>query len=519
MKEDKAKKMARKINSRINIKGTLQAETPLHVGGYGYDVNADLPLARNGKDEFYIPGTSLTGVFRSWCERNFDDVDEIFGYQKGDAGNASFVLVEDAIVTFPDGLEAEIRDGVGIDRIYGTAVEKAKFDRAVLPKGSKIDLEIIVEIGKDSNESRTKAIFGHLLMALQNEEIRFGAAKTRGLGRMSFTLKDLSEERFDSFDNILAFFENSNKTEYTIQNLIEADANTKPSAKNARLEIEIQWEPTLPVMNKAGYDGIGVDMLPVNSGTENGKLSLVLAGSSIKGAFRSHAERIMRTLLDLRSKDDFGEQVKVPVVEKLFGGKKESNSDGANGGLGALSIDDCYSVASFSPDIWRKVEQAAANDNDSASRWEITKALNEVHREMTHPAKVKKPHFHITHHTAIDRFTGGVADGALYSILAPHNIEWEPIRLALDFRRCEGNERKCLMLLLLVLRDFAENRLPLGFATNRGLGEVKVNQIKVAGKNLSEIGLDGEISIDLSNGKFSVSDNLKNLGGESWWTN
>lgn len=511
--------MARKVDSRLIIKGTLQAETPLHVGGYGYDVNTDLPLARNGKDELYIPGTSLTGVFRAWCKRNFGNVDEIFGYQKDDAGNASFVLVEDAIVTLPDGLEIEVRDGVGIDRIYGTAVDKAKFDRAVLPKGSKIDLEIIVEIGKDSNESRTKAIFGHLLAALQNQEIRFGAAKTRGLGRVNFTLKEISEDKLDTFDNTLAFFENSNKTEYTIQNLIDADANTKPSAENARLEIEIQWEPTLPVMNKAGYEGIGVDMLPVTSGTGNGKLSLVLAGSSIKGAFRSHAEKIMRTLLDLPSKDDFGEQVKVPIVAELFGSRKEKDSNNSRLGLGALSIDDCYSVESFSSDNWRKVEQATANDNESASAWEITTALNAVHSEMTHQNKIQNPHFQITHHTAIDRFTGSVAEGALYSVLAPHNIKWEPIRMTLDFRRCRGMERKCLMLLLLVFRDFAENRLPLGFATNRGMGEVKVKSIKVAGENLDKIGLEGDVSIHMENGKFAVSENLKILGGVNWWKN
>jgi hypothetical protein len=37
------------------------------------------------------------------------------------------------------------------------------------------------------------------------------------------------------------------------------------------------------------------------------------------------------------------------------------------------------------------------------------------------------------------------------------------------------------MLLLLVLRDFAENRLPLGFATNRGMGEVKDVSFAISG--------------------------------------
>jgi CRISPR/Cas system CSM-associated protein Csm3 (group 7 of RAMP superfamily) len=36
-------------------------------------------------------------------------------------------------------------------------------------------------------------------------------------------------------------------------------------------------------------------------------------------------------------------------------------------------------------------------------------------------------------------------------------------------------------LLLLVLRDLAENRLPLGFATNRGMGEVEIEKIEIKG--------------------------------------
>ena len=56
--------MARHINSRLKIIGDLIAETPLHVGGYGESFETDMALARNGKDGFYVPGTSLTGSWR-----------------------------------------------------------------------------------------------------------------------------------------------------------------------------------------------------------------------------------------------------------------------------------------------------------------------------------------------------------------------------------------------------------------------------------------------------------------------
>jgi CRISPR/Cas system CMR subunit Cmr4 (Cas7 group RAMP superfamily) len=120
--------MAREISSRLKISGTLRAETPIHVGGYGVSVDTDLPLARNGKGDLYIPGTSLTGVLRAWCKKRITDktlIDEIFGIQETDKqrigtdrdkSHASFVLVEDAKVILPTNLQIEIRDGVGIGR-------------------------------------------------------------------------------------------------------------------------------------------------------------------------------------------------------------------------------------------------------------------------------------------------------------------------------------------------------------------------------------------------------------------
>lgn len=528
--------MARKINSRLKISGTLQAETPLHVGGYGADVDTDLPLARNGKNQLYIPGTSITGVLRTWCEKNFkeDVIGEIFGpkREKGvEKGHASFVLIEDVKVIDAKNVLTEIRDGVGIDRFYGTAAEGAKYDRAILPKGTKLEFEMIVEISEKHNPAETKAIFGHLLEALQNQEIRFGASKTRGLGKVKLT--KLHKIQIQDFNDILSWITLDGKgEEITDKDKIKAEIATLSLGRiskndSPKLEIEICWHPTLPLMNKAGYEGIGVDMLPVTSGDKDGKLSLVLAGSSIKGAFRSQAERIIRTLLDIETpnkSDDsqnFSNQIRLldkngkntetatKLIGQMFGAKKEKDKPSqlkSKLGLGALSIDDCYSVESFDQTNWRNVEQGNAKDDISSAQWEITTALNAVHNEMTHQTKLPNPHFHISHHTAIDRFTGGVAEGALYSVLAPHNIEWQPIKMSLDFSRTE-NEKCCLMLLLLVLRDLAENRLPLGFATNRGMGEVEIEKIEIK----------GTYNIVWENGQFFFADeNQKIIIGKDW---
>jgi CRISPR/Cas system CSM-associated protein Csm3 (group 7 of RAMP superfamily) len=285
--------MARLIHSRLKVEGTLTTETALHVGGLGESPDTDMPLARNGKGEYYIPGTSLTGSLRSWFEKNFPkETNALWGYQDGDKGHASFVLIED--MTLPKQVQSELRDGVGIDRRYGTAADKAKFDRAILPKGTKLGFNITVEIEKKNEAKGIKAMFGHLLEALRTGAIRLGASKTRGLGKVKLELGSINEYRLDALDDILNLVQNKSSKSYGIEELKDEDAGVKPSDSQL-LTITIKWQPKSALMVKASYEGIGVDMLPLVSGIGNDKVSLLLPGSSIKGAFRAHAERIVRT--------------------------------------------------------------------------------------------------------------------------------------------------------------------------------------------------------------------------------
>jgi RAMP superfamily len=130
--------MARRIRSRLKINGILITQSPIHVGGMDGNPQVDLALASNGQGQYYIPGTSLAGAFRAWMEMSSNDKNDnklknLWGFQEenGRSGHASFVLIEDATI---QGRVAEIRDGVGINRMWGTAAEQVKYDRAILPK-------------------------------------------------------------------------------------------------------------------------------------------------------------------------------------------------------------------------------------------------------------------------------------------------------------------------------------------------------------------------------------------------
>lgn len=492
--------MARKIKSRLKITGSLVAKTPLHVGGNDSNGLVDLSLAINGQGNYYIPGTSLAGALRSWMLAGRDGsdepddasisklVDELWGNQKKNGnnqlGHASYVLIEDAPIK---GVRAEVRDGVGIDRYYGTAAERVKFDRAILPKGSEIPLVMTIENADRSpvNWETRKGAVAALLKALQEQEIRLGAAKTRGLGRVQLKNLAMLEQDLCSAGGMLATLRGRG-TGLSLGTLVENStfSDQRSKTQRSKFSIDIDWEPVGPIMVKAEADGIAVDMLPLVSAVGD-HLTFVLPGSSIKGALRSQAERIIRTLQAVapESNQVFNDQLQaVPLIQEVFGSAARLKLEpGANekkqqGRLGALAIDDCYAQLAIQPEQWSQIE-AATNEQ------ELRQKLDAAQLQQTQQA------FHV----AIDRWTGGAADGFLYSTLEPMGFTWEPIRLTLDlgWLSHKAVDPSLAMagtaLLLLLLRDLAAGRIPLGYGVNRGMGAIQINRIQIQKCDLGKL--------------------------------
>ena len=188
---------------------------------------------------------------------------------------------------------------------------------------------------------------------------------------------------------------------------------------------------------------------------------IVLPGSSVRGALRSRASRIARTILAARHKIDKDDWYNTNVhdqlahdpdlVQRLFGSTERR---------GALTVLD--TLAAFNG-----------------------------------PARL------ITHNAG-DRWTGGVAGGTLYGEEV-HDATWKNIVLELDLgalpentdRREEtqrplpedNNRRRAAWCLLgLVLAELAAGTLPLGSRGTRGLGQVEVTRITVTGGQSIGIG-------------------------------
>jgi CRISPR/Cas system CSM-associated protein Csm3 (group 7 of RAMP superfamily) len=509
--------MARSIAEKLKVTGTLVTQAPLSVGGMGGDVDVDLALARDGQGRLYVPGTSLTGPIREWVRRAFDETlaDLLFGYQNDDKGNASYAIVDDVIIDIPEDF-IEVRDGVGIDRKLGTAAERAKYDRAVLPRGTRFPFAMSVELPLNLEDRlRLKSCVGHLLQAMQEKKkLGLGAARTRGLGWICLESLSVEAEDWATRCGILKVLRGSG-SKVTLSDLIQSQPAPKVLP---RLDIVIEWMAKGPVMVKAAAEGVAVDMLPLVSRMGSDRYALVLPGSGIKGALRGQAERIIRTVLDLDVTGDFLKDVQVPLVEYIFGSAKsqkdrgrkdneveeteEKPKSGKPAGKGALLVDDCYGTNAFSRVQWNDI--TAAKDE-----FALRSTLNAAGLTKTQQA------FHV----AVDRWTGGAAEHFLYNILEPLGCEWEPMRLSLDLDRLpEDLGLPALALLFLLMRDLAGESIPIGFAANRGMGIIKISNITLTGS-----GLNGKLSpLDgthpLSSVDFPGVDKTFLANLESVWT-
>lgn len=470
--------MARRLERTLRIEGDLVAETPLHLGGAGASAQSDMPFALDGRGRYYLPGTSIAGAIRAHC-RDFDE-EQLWGFAKGaDQGAASRIIVDDApALRLP---AVELWHGNGIDRRWGTAADQVKYDREVLPRGTRFAFRLQLEIGNEQDIGARRGLAAWLLDELESGRIPFGAGATRGLGRVRLENAICNEQDWSSPRGILSWLEQGTATDCRAA-WTKALANFVPPESRAWLELTIHWKPKGPLMSKSARDGVVVDGLPFLSRLANGELALTLPGAGIKGAWRSHAERIIRAVRGADDKvrsDKHHEQVDVPLAAELFGRARpedpKAGKPDAKGSKGLLAFRTCYAHFSLPVARWSELE----NDDNQwrsppSSARPMTKAM----------------------HVAVDRWTGGAADGLLYSAVEPGRIGWEPIRPRIDVSRSPLAE---LALFWLTLRDFCGGRIPLGYGVNRGYGDLNVEAIQITVPDALQPGL-GQVTVKVTDG-------------------
>lgn len=474
--------MARPVKGRLLLTGDLEIQSPLHVGGLEINGSVDLPLARNGCGKYYVPGTSLAGTFRAWFGQAFD-IHQVTNWMWGDDNGASHVIVHDAVVK--DGyVDVEIRDGVSIDRRWGTAAKRMKYEFEILPKGTCFSFMLECDYNSES-ETFVKNGIAYFIDSLQHKEVFLGANRSKGFGQVKLINKELYDADFSTAEGLLSYIERDRKG-VLVSNL--STWKTLEPKHKPTISFKIDWRPKDSVMVKSGYEGAIIDILPLVSGIGAEQVSLVIPGSSWKGALRSRAESIMRTILDEPSlpEDDTQpslRQIQLPLVNELFGMGfvQETEAVKDRVGMASLRIEECYGETSFEKGQWDAFILGMDEDNE----------LSTIKDQFLH-----------SYHVAVDRWTSGAAQGMLFSRLEPKGASFDALCMTLDFERiADERAEPAVALLLLLLRELIEGNIKIGYGTNGGYGGIEVSQI--------ELTIAGEIE-NLEAGTYILSqDQLK----------
>lgn len=550
---------------RYELTIPVELTSELHIGGVDEVPERDgkgtvIRFCRNGLKEPTIPGRSIRGAVRAACDvarQALEDAGDpatqdggvfskaswvsLWGDDSADTGKSlldrrlrrddSLPIRKSALtfhaVSFPAYKDSDSGDsplprrhGVGIDRTTGAASDGALYEHEFLPRGTRFAIRITAEgrdgekMGREQSDgipgpapSKAIELLLHLILSFfKNEAISLGGRTGSGQGAIKVQESDKkhqgsNEERQDSDDQYLRIVGKSKGIEgKRLVDVVdpltgaltegpESSEGTDSSAwvgmQPARIKIT-WWSPTgifvaedekLTKHRKAQKEAEkenrkkGTDeevhevVYPLRDPSVAwDEAQLLIPGTSIRGALRSRASRIARTVLAARrelepfTSHDLHEQIAAEpnLVRYMFGSTEYR---------GALTVHDCLST-------------------DPGKLIEVT-------------------------HNAIDRWTGGVIDGGLFTEAVYLGTHWEPITIDIDLRQLLNNIKAekgpedreqskpthadyahaAYVLLGLVLAELSAGTLPLGSRSTRGLGQVVVTTIEVEGANRKGVDL------------------------------
>lgn len=431
----------RPLCARWVIRGTLTLETALHLGGEGTE-RVDMPVLRDPRDgRPLLPGTTFAGALRNAladCLAGYGRVEPpevavLFGGARGDdGGSQSPLIVFDALGDLPDGHGIEIRDGVAISPTTGIAEDHKKYDYEVLPPGTtfavRLDLLLPSPPSPSGAQPSEKELLEYLSAALDaftHAQNGFGAKRSRGLGRVSalWTAKRFSLESPEGWlEWVLSDHERpfaATPDRASIVDALEAAApeDVKPLSLpgDARTRVVIDLDLRVGhdiLVRSPGTDPDAPDVSHLHSGG-----TAILPGTSLAGALRAQALRIAK--LVRRDEKDA-----TLWIDRLFGPRFEGQRPPGKSQPRASRL---------------RVGEARLDDSKAQRQTRV----------------------------AIDRFTGGVVDTALFD---EQTEVGGRVTVRLELRNPQKGE---LGLVLLVLKDLLDGSLPVGGTASVGRGVLR----------------------------------------------
>jgi CRISPR/Cas system CSM-associated protein Csm3 (group 7 of RAMP superfamily) len=492
---------------RLIVLGRLVAETPLHIGSGRVTSRTDAPVTRDATGRIVVPASALAGALRSHLAAlDLPGVDALFGgpeERDGSAGSRESPLwVDHASVMGDPQLPVWVRQRVGIDRARRAAARGILFDLEIVPKGVAFEMRLEYRhLRKKNDDVLALGTLAWMLAEARTLGIRLGGRSATGLGHLTMELAELVDIDLTSGDQLDAWLRDrepgERREDHPAFPRLDPDATlrslaagTEPGPAAARkdvlrLELRVETEEPLlvrgteflrPMTNEPAWmeppDPAGSDSTPALAPVPTAvgwTWVPSLPGSSLRGALRSRAEMIMRTVTDreplLAACDPFerGDPERSCALRAIAAERTldREGRDALSAGLRGAACPVC----------------SLFGHARLASRVRIADAAAAV-----------SPH--LRDHVAIDRVTGATAGALKFDDApVPAGTVFRPVIEVVD------PEPATLGLLLLALRDLEEGDLVLGASGARGYGQVSVTCEEAVVLSLSASPLDRHLDV------------------------
>ncbi|MBN2009974.1 hypothetical protein JW960_11580 [candidate division KSB1 bacterium] len=405
------------IVQRIYIKGELELISPLVIGS-GEDDNSDIDVVRDWQGNPIIPGTSLAGAIRHNIIEHYVNgisvTDKIFG-EHGKTSRISQLLFYDA--TMNGTANVLIRDGVHLDYDTRTVVDKkvdkfSKYDYEILEPGQKFifRLEAVRRQNVETTQDELNDVVHAILHSLKNSEIAVGAKTRRGLGVVKLVseqilLLDLTKS--EDATKWLRFEWQTMAANKKLEDLKTGTLKPLNNKEHIQVEFNIPYSILIRHYNAEFKD---VDSSHIQSMGQS-----VIPGTSWNGAVRHAVHQI---LLD-------------------------------------LGVNDNRKVKEIEHDIFGYASER--DEHSHASKLTVKESLIDGGKGLLKYTRNK-----------VDRFTGGVAEGALFDEM-PHYQGSVKLNIFLKLDDSEKDKWK-IGLIKLALKDIGNGIQPVGGDANIGRG-------------------------------------------------
>jgi len=494
------------MNHLYVFTGTMTFNSALHLGSGESELDIDRLFQRDTKGNPLIPATSVAGVFSSLAERivaiikgewtcAFDEkknraVEEkraccicttcrLFGSAEGRASKVTFF---DAFLVEPELESSEVRDGVGIKRKTLTARKGAKFITEVLSKAAQFHFRLDVV---DPTDEELKLLL-LTLDEFQSGRLSLGGDTTRGLGNFTLQLENVYHVDFSDIEQLISYLKADEITELPSIDLteihnkcVQGKIEIKKHEYLKRLlpinycVIDLEFSLLAPTVINQGFiaDLDEMDITFVTSQVNvDGKLTetAYLPGSSLKGVFRSRAEKIIRTLSAIHAQEN--DLVYEDIVAACDPLETCKNQELRACGAFFKAIEEKRKKKKEESVLldWQELQERAClacllfGSTHFAGRIKVIDAYPE--------AVVNDEHSKKFDHVAIDRFTGGAREGAKFDARLLIHESTPKFFGQFILRDVEPWQ---LGMIAFVLKDLYLGDIHVGYGKTKGYGKLK----------------------------------------------